>query len=177
MFDFDVVDRGELGKDERRRLDPRGAGGMVVGLGAVRLAAPITDVPRGPALTLAPEATVATALEAMGRRRRGALIVVQNQRSIGVVTDRDILGYPLSGGETVRGLPLSAVMVPCPEPIRDTDTVAAALRLMCARRQWHLPIVCGQGLFLGAVDVTDLSMWLRDRLTLMTVDACFAESP
>jgi hypothetical protein len=45
---------------------------------------------------------------------------------------------------------------------------------MCARRQWHLPIVCSRGLFLGALDIADISLWLRDRLTMISVDAAFA---
>ena len=45
---------------------------------------------------------------------------------------------------------------------------------MCAQRQWHLPIVCARGLFLGALDIADLSLWLRDRLTMISVDAAFA---
>src|SRR6185312_2398516 len=52
--------------------------------------------------------------------------------------------------------------------------VAAAMDAMCPRRQWHLPIVCARGLFLGALDITDLSVWLRDRMTLISVDAAFA---
>jgi hypothetical protein len=42
---------------------------------------------------------------------------------------------------------------------------------MCALRLWHMPIVCARGLFLGALDLTDLSLWLRDRLTSMAVEA------
>ena len=52
-------------------------------------------------------------------------------------------------------------------------TVGTALRSMCARRQWHLPIVCSRGLFLGALDIADISLWLRDRLTFLSVDAAF----
>ena len=51
------------------------------------------------------------------------------------------------------------------------DTVGAALRRMCALRQWHLPIVCDQGLLIGSLDVADILLWLRDRMTLLSVDA------
>jgi hypothetical protein len=44
---------------------------------------------------------------------------------------------------------------------------------MCSRRLWHAPIVCTRGLFLGALDITDVSLWLRDRMMLMSVDAAF----
>jgi CBS domain-containing protein len=181
MFDFDVREVGELGevgsteRGARARLDGRLAR-VGVGLGAVHLDERVTDIPRGPALTLSPEAAIATAIEAMRRRRRGAAVIVQNHRPVGVVTDRDILGHEQAAIDDLRTLPVSSVMSACPEPLSEADTVATALRAMCARRQWHLPIVCGRGLMLGALDIADLSLWLRDRLTILSVDACFAEA-
>jgi hypothetical protein len=64
-------------------------------------------------------------------------------------------------------------MFPCTDPLRHHDSVGAALRNMCAHRQWHLPIVCARGLFVGALDVADLALWLRDRLMILSVDAAF----
>jgi CBS domain-containing protein len=155
----------------------------------------VTEIPRGPALVLPPEASIAGAVEAMRRRGRGAAVVVRNHRPIGVLTDRDILGWGRPAGvltdRDILGwgrqrsqaradlddprLPVASVMTPCTEALREGDTVAGALRSMCARRQWHLPIVCDQGLLLGALDIADISLWLRDRMTLSTVAACFPE--
>jgi len=181
MFDFDVREVGEgseRGRTDsaRGRVDERaGVAGIV--LDVVRLDARVTDIPRGPALMLPPDATVAAAVEAMRRRRRGAVVIVQNHHPVGVVTDRDILGHEHATLDDLRTFPVSSVIAPCPEPLMETDTVAAALRAMCARRQWHMPIVCARGLMLGALDIADVSLWLRDRLTILSVDACFAEGP
>jgi CBS domain-containing protein len=131
------------------------------------------EIPRGPALTLAPETAVATAIDSMRRRRCGAAVIVQNHRPVGVVTDRDILGQAYGDLDDLRAVPVESVMSLCPRPLRETDTVGTALRSMCAHRQWHLPIVSNQGLFLGALDIADVSLWLRDRLTMLSVDACF----
>jgi len=73
--------------------------------------------------------------------------------------------------DDLRTVPISSVMVLCTDPLREDDSVGTALRKMCAHRQWHMPIVCGRGLFLGALDIADLSLWLRDRLTLLSVEA------
>ena len=99
-------------------------------------------------------------------RARGAAVVVQNHRPVGVVTDRDILTQACADVDDLRAIPIGSIMLPCAEPLRETDTVGSALRSMCARRQWHLPIVCSRGLFLGALDIADISLWLRDRLDL-----------
>jgi CBS domain-containing protein len=166
MFDFDVL--------EISNAEPAATARDVFGIEMVRLHTAVTEVPRGPALTLSPETSIAAAIESMRRRRRGAAIVIRNHRPIGVVSDRDILGQACGDIEDLRAVPISAVMAPCVDPLREDDTVGTALRKMCGQRQWHLPIVCGRGLFVGALDIADLSLWLRDRLTLMTVEAAFA---
>ena len=107
----------------------------------------------------------------MRRRRCGAAVVLRTQRPLGVVCDRDILAQACGDIDDLRAVPISAVMVPCTDPLREDETVGTALRKMCAHRQWHLPIVCARGLFVGALDIADLSLWLRDRLTLMSVEA------
>ena len=168
MFDFDVREIGD-----RRDAGDAGRMGQLLALSTIRLDVSVTEIPRGPALALSPEAGVASAMAAMRRRGCGAAIVVQNHRPIGVVTDRDILQVC---GDTsdLRVIPIGTVMTRCDEPLRDGDTVAQALRAMCSRRQWTMPIVCSRGLFLGALDIADISMWLRDRMTMISVNAAFA---
>jgi len=164
MFDFDVLKISEG--------EPADAGD-VFGFSMVRMDSRVTEIPRGPALTLAPETCVATAIESMRQRRRGAAIVVRNHRPLGVVSDRNILSQGGGDIDDLRMVSVSAVMTPITEPLRESDSVGTALRSMCAHRQWHMPIVCSRGLFLGALDIADLSLWLRDRLTLMSVEAAF----
>ena len=161
MFDFDVLQISEAPSDD---------GGEVFGFSMVRLDARVTEIPRGPALTFAPETSIATAIESMQRRRCGAAIVVRNHRPLGVVCDRDLLAQACGDIDDLRA-PISSVMVACTDPLREDETVGSALRKMCGHRQWHLPIVCARGLFVGALDIADLSLWLRDRWTLMSVEA------
>jgi signal-transduction protein with cAMP-binding, CBS, and nucleotidyltransferase domain len=177
MFDFDVLKiseapEGETDEPGNGRGSP--ATREAFGINTLRLDVRVTDIPRGPALTLSPEAGLASAIEAMRQRARDAAVVVQNHRPIGVVTDRDILTQACAEIDDLRAISIGSVMLPCAEPLRESDTVGMALRSMCARRQWHLPIVCNRGLFLGALDIADISFWLRDRLTMISVDAAFA---
>jgi CBS domain-containing protein len=161
MFDFDV--RGSGVPDEDR---PGGA----LGLGTVHLDAAIAEVPRAPALAFAPELTVGGAIEALRRARRTSAVVVRQQRPLGVINDRDLLAHADLAAEG-RDVAVATVMTIGPEPLRATDTVGTSLRRMCAVRQWHLPIVCARGLLLGSIDVADLMLWVRDRMTLLSVDA------
>jgi CBS domain-containing protein len=161
MFDFDV--RGSNDSDEPGAQD-------VLGLGTVHLGAAVGDVPRGPALAIAPELSVGAAIEALRRARRGAAVIVRHQRPLGVVTDRDLLVHAdlVALG---RDVAVASIMAMGADPLRATDTVGTSLRRMCGARQWHLPIVCGRGLLLGSIDIADLMLWLRDRMTLLSVDA------
>ena len=163
MFDFDVLKISDVQSNDD--------GPEEFGLNMVRLDARVTEIPRGPALTLSPEASLAGAIEAMRSRGRSSAIVMRTQRPLGVVCDRDILAHAYVDIDDLRAVPISTVMVPTTDPLREDDSVGMALRKMCAHRQWHMPIVCGRGLFLGALDIADLSLWLRDRLTLLSVEA------
>jgi CBS domain-containing protein len=167
MFDFDV--RGSAGLDDRS--------GGAVSLETIHLETSVGELPRGPALTIAPELTIAGAIEALRQSRRNAAVVVRQQRPLGVVTHRDLLTHVEAdlGG---RRAPVSRIMLIGAEPLVESDTVGTSLRRMCETRQWHLPIVCSRGLFLGSIDVADLTLWLRDRLTILSVEAAlFGAAP
>ena len=164
MFDFDVREISDV---------PSEVDGETLDFTVARLDARITDVPRNPALTLSPETSIATAIDSMRHRRCGSAVVVRNQRPIGVIGDRNIVGQACGEIDDLRAVPISAVMIPCTDPLREDETVGAALRKMCAHRQWHLPIVCARGLFVGALDVADLVLWLRDHLTILSVETAF----
>src|SRR5215510_14777941 len=124
MFDFDVLRIS----DTDTEAEPRPT---VASLPIVALETPVGEVPRGPAVTLSPEATVGAAMETMRRRARGAAVMVRQHRPVGVVTDRDIVSHTIATGEDVRDTPLSVVMVPCSVPLRESDNVGEALRRMC----------------------------------------------
>jgi hypothetical protein len=100
MFDFDVLDVGRPADE----LAPRRR--ELFTLSTIRFDARVTEVPRGPALTLAPETTVATTIAALRRRARGAAVVVQNHRPVGVITERELLH---AGGEA-GAAPIATLM-------------------------------------------------------------------
>jgi CBS domain-containing protein len=163
MFDFDVLALSEI--DETRSND-------VFALGAVHMGSTVAALPRGPALTLSPEVSLEAAARALRGSRRTAAVVVREQRPLGVVTDRQILAHlGLDADSRTPERNVSQIMTVGLEPLRPTDTVGETLRRMCAAGAWHLPVVCDRGLLLGAIDICDVTIWLRDRMTLLSVDA------
>ena len=135
MFDFDVLKISDVQSNDD--------GPDVFGFNMVRLDARVTEIPRGPALTLSPETSIATAIESMRRRAPRRRIVMRTQRPLGVVGDRDILAQAAATSTTCARFRSPTVMAPCTDPLREDDSVGTALRKMCAHRQWHMPIVCG----------------------------------
>jgi hypothetical protein len=113
----------------------------------------------------------------MRRSRRGTAIIAQQQRPLGLLTERDLLLRACGDhGDGNAALPVLTLMVPCPEPVFTGSTVGATLRRMCATHSWHLPLVCASGLLVGSIDIADISLWLRDRMTLLSVDAALGTS-
>ena len=163
MFDFDVLGISEI--DEARPA-------------TCLRSAPSTWARRGRRPTRS--CSHARPRDQPGRRRSrcgapggGAAVVARQQRPLGIVTGRDLLGHSTHGADG-REPSIVSVMTACLDPLRATDTVGTSLRRMCAARQWHLPIVCARGLLLGSIDIADLTLWLRDRMTLLSVDAALA---
>lgn len=161
MFDFDILPLSEI--DEARSND-------VFALGAIHMGTLVADLPRGPALTLAPEVSLVAAARALRGSRRTAAVIVREQRPMGVVTDRQLLTH-LDADGRAPDQAVSTIMTAGIEPLRAVDTVGATLRRMCATGVWHLPVVCGSGLLIGAIDICDVTIWLRDRMTLLSADA------
>ena len=96
MFDFDVLKISDV--------QPNDDGPRRFGLNMVRLDAQVTEIPRGPALTLSPETSIATAIDSMRRRLRGSAIVIQTHRPLGVVCDRDILAQACGDIDDLRAV-------------------------------------------------------------------------
>jgi IMP dehydrogenase len=96
------------------------------------------------ALTLGPTGTVGDALALMTKRAHGAVIVVQDARPVGIVTEADC-------ASTDRFTQLHQVMSPQPFTLTDpVDPVAAFAQLEAARRKLA-PVVDAGGRLIGVL--------------------------
>lgn len=105
--------------------------------------------------SVAPGASVLDAVRQMAERHIGALLVIEEGRLEGVVSERDyarkvVLSGRSSSTTAVREIMSSPVVTIAPD-----KTVDDAMRLMTARRIRHLPVVRGTEL-LGVVSIGDL---------------------
>jgi two-component system, OmpR family, phosphate regulon response regulator PhoB len=128
MFDFDVLEISNAPPAESAR--------EVFGVEMVRLDTGVTEIPRGPALTLSPETTVAAAIDSMRRRRRGSAIVVRNHRPVGVVCDRDILAQAC-GDIADSSQSFRVFFSTVTSPSRGSSNVGSAMAAAEANRPVH----------------------------------------
>ena len=104
---------------------------------------------------IAPGDSVLDALQRMAEKRIGALLVMEGETIVGIVTERDyarkiaLLGRT-SAATLVRDVMTSDVMY-----VRPTQTSQECMALMTENRLRHLPVVDGARL-VGLISIGDL---------------------
>ena len=113
--------------------------------------------------TIGAEAPVRAVVEALGERRIGALPVVEGDRIVGIISERDVISCLRDHGAEMLDWPVSRVMT-APAITADPSTpIMSALALMTERRIRHLPAVEG-GRLIGIVSIGDLVKYRMDRI-------------
>ncbi|MFN4090285.1 MAG: CBS domain-containing protein [Alphaproteobacteria bacterium] len=106
--------------------------------------------------TIAPDATVETAVAALAAKRIGALVVSLDGRTgIGILSERDVVRVLSERGARALAMPVSAAMT---APIRTCcveDGVPAIMVEMTRHRVRHLPVI-ENGQLAGIVSIGDV---------------------
>lgn len=116
----------------------------------------IPDVVSEQELTLLNErTTVREAVDHMARRHIGAVMIVHDDKLIGIFTERDLLKRVVAPGLDPARVVLGEVMTRNPDTLAPDDEVHNALDLMSRRGYRHLPVVDDRRV-IGMVSVRDL---------------------
>jgi CBS domain-containing protein len=92
-------------------------------------------------VTAAKSATVFEAAVLMKQQSKGALLVVDGTRLIGIFTERDIVFRVVAAGRDPKATRLAEVMTPQPQTINPNEPFLRALRIMHEGGFRHLPVV------------------------------------
>ena len=92
-------------------------------------------------VTAAKSATVFEAAVLMKQQGKGALLVVDATRLIGIFTERDIVFRVVAAGRDPKATRLAEVMTPQPQTIHPNKPFLHALRIMHEGGFRHLPVV------------------------------------
>lgn len=97
----------------------------------------------GSALCVAPERTVHDVMVLLRDHDRGAALICENERLIGIFTERDALRAMAEGADL--NVPVRTRMSANPQTLTSTDTVGRAIAKMSHGGYRRLPIVDEQG--------------------------------
>jgi CBS domain-containing protein len=108
-----------------------------------------------PAVMVSPRATIREAVAAMQQGRTGCLCVVEDDRLVGIFTERDLLKRVI-GTRTDFGAMISSVMSASPATTTTDETIGTVLQGMRERGYRHLPVVDKRGRVLGRISVREI---------------------
>ena len=102
----------------------------------------------------------------------GSVPVVESDRLVGIVTDRDIVLKVVAGGRNPEQAAVNEAMTPNPVSCKEDDDLEYALRLMKERQVRRMPIVDGGGRLTGIIAQADVATRVnRDDKTGELVEA------
>jgi CBS domain-containing protein len=107
-----------------------------------------------------PSATVYEALEAMADKGVGALLVMQSNELMGVISERDYARKIILTGRSSKTTPVSDIMSSPAVTINRDTTVDDAMRIMTEHRIRHLPVMDAKYVVAGVVSLGDLVKWI-----------------
>jgi CBS domain-containing protein len=110
----------------------------------------LSELEPKPAVSLAADATVEKAAEAMRKKKVDAVLVKKGRKLVGIFTHTDLVNRCF-GVRSFGKLKLEKVMTKDPETLAPGDSVAYALNKMSVGRFRHVPVVNEKGLPTGMV--------------------------
>lgn len=107
--------------------------------------------------------SLSDAVRRLGEKRIGALLVSEDERIAGIISERDVIYCLRDHGADVLGWPVARVMSAPATTIESSVGVLEALGLMTQRRIRHLPVV-DDGNLKGIVSIGDLVKHRMERI-------------
>ena len=113
--------------------------------------------------TISADARVSEAVKVLGERRIGALPVVEGDRIVGIMSERDVIYCLKDHGAEVLDWPVSRLMTSPAITVDPSTDVLNALALITRKRVRHLPVV-SDGQLVGIVSIGDLVKYRIERI-------------
>jgi CBS domain-containing protein len=105
--------------------------------------------------TIGSNATVFDALKLMAEKDVGALVVVDDGRLAGIISERDYARKVILHGKSSHDMAVREIMTAKVITVRPAQTVEECMALMTGKRFRHLPVTEGERL-IGVLSIGDL---------------------
>ena len=109
-------------------------------------------------MSVEPDAKLAAAAKLLGEKKIGAVLVMNQSRLEGILSERDIVRVLGERGAAALEEPVSAVMTRKVVSCRQADTVSAIMEMMTTGKFRHLPVV-EDGKVVGLISIGDIVKW------------------
>ncbi len=113
----------------------------------------------GDIFSISPEATVFEAIELMDNKNVGALLVMEADRLIGMISERDYTRKVMLRGKRSRETKVAEIMSAHLTVTHPREPVEKWLHLMTDKRIRHLPVLDGDKV-VGIISIGDLVKWV-----------------
>ena len=105
--------------------------------------------------SIGPDDPVLEAIRMMAEHQVGALLVMKDERLLGIVSERDYARKVILKGRSSADTPVSQIMSSPVVTVGLANSVQECMQLMTSRRLRHLPVVDG-GEVVGMISIGDL---------------------
>ncbi|HOB33569.1 MAG TPA: CBS domain-containing protein, partial [Verrucomicrobiota bacterium] len=102
-----------------------------------------------------PDATVFEAIQVMADKNVGALLVVEGQKLVGIISERDYTRKVALKGKSSKELKVREILSDRVTQVTPAHTVEECMRLMTENRIRHLPVLEGDTIK-GVISIGDL---------------------
>jgi CBS domain-containing protein len=111
--------------------------------------------------SVSPTVTVAEAVAEMNRHRVGAIVVLEQERLVGIFTERDVLRRVVGAGLDPLTTVVADVMSAEVITVTPETTIEQTMELFTERRCRHFPVITPEGIR-GLVSIGDVTRWMTD---------------
>jgi 2-oxoglutarate/2-oxoacid ferredoxin oxidoreductase subunit beta len=101
----------------------------------------VVDIEGKLPITVEADTTILQAVQVMRTKKVGCLLVADNNRLVGIITERDILMQVLAKKKDVKKTLVKSVMTRQPETLAEDTPVAAAFNKMSIGEFRHIPVI------------------------------------
>jgi len=105
--------------------------------------------------TVGPDASVYRALELMAEHKVGALVVLEDDRPVGIISERDYARKVILLDRGSHKTPVAEIMTSDLKTVTRDQTINDCMALMTKKRIRHLPVV-EEGQLIGIISIGDV---------------------
>ena len=105
--------------------------------------------------TVSPDSTVYDALQVMADKNVGALMVLEDDQVVGVISERDYARKVILKGKASKDTPVSEIMSTKLVWVRPDQSIEDCMNLMTNRRIRHLAVL-EEGRLIGVISIGDV---------------------